>query len=169
MADIAESIENAVRYLTEHPDEARYTDSSALARLDESLRVDVKGPKGERIVADMPAAVGGRGEEPSPGWLFRAAIASCVASTVAMEAARDGMGLTSLEVEVDSESDDRGMLGIDESVPAGPMSTRIRIRARGEGADDAGFREVIERGAARCPVCDATKRAVEVSVEIETA
>jgi len=168
MADVAESIENAVRYLTEHPDEARYTDSSALASLEGSLRVTVKGPTGERIVADMPAAVGGMGEEPSPGWLFRAAIASCVASTVAMEAAREGVSLTSLEVEVDSESDDRGMLGIDESVPAGPLSTRIRIRARGEGAEDAGLREIIERGAARCPVCDATKRAVRVSVEIET-
>jgi organic hydroperoxide reductase OsmC/OhrA len=60
------------------------------------------------------------------------------------------------------------MLGIDESVPAGPLSTRIRIRARGEGAEDAGFRQIIERGAARCPVCDATKRAIEVSVEIDT-
>lgn len=164
MADVAESIEKAVVYLSEHPDEARYTDSLARATLDESLRVEVKGPNGERIVTDMPAAVGGRAEEPSPGWLFRAAMASCVASTVAMEAARDGVRLTSLEVEVDSESDDRGMLGIDESVPAGPLSTRIRIRARAEGAEDAGFRDVIERGAARCPVCDATKRAVQVSL-----
>ena len=168
MADVAESIENAVRYLTEHPDEARYTDSFARATLEESLRVEVTGPEGERIVADMPGAVGGQGEEPSPGWLLRAAIASCVASTVAMEAARDGVSLKSLEVEVDSESDDRGILGMDQSVPAGPLSTRVRIRAGAEGAEDAALREVIERGAARCPVFDATKRAVQVSVEIET-
>ena len=169
MADIKDSIDNAVRYLTEHPDEARYTDSYARAKLDEALRVHVEGPGGERIVTDMPTGVGGRGEEPSPGWLFRAAIASCVAATIGMEAAREGLVLVDLEVEVDSESDDRGILGMDEEVPAGPLSTRVRIRARADGADAGGMREVLERGAGRCPVCDATKRAVDVSLEIEAS
>lgn len=169
MAEIKESIENAVRYLTEHPDEGRYTDSFARATLGEALRVEVEGPNRERIVADMPGGVGGRAEEPSPGWLFRAAIASCVASTIGMEAAREGVTLTSLDVEVDSESDDRGMLGMDESVPAGPLSTRIGIRARADGVDADRLRELLARGAGRCPVCDATKRAVDVSLEIETS
>ena len=169
MAGVKESIENAVRYLSEHPDEARYTDSFARARLGEALRVEVEGPDGLRVTTDMPPGVGGRGEVVSPGWLFRAALASCVATTVGMEAAREGVSLRSLEVEVDSESDDRGILGIDEAVPAGPLSTRIRIRASADGVDGATLREVVERGAGRCPVCDATKRAVNVSMEIETA
>jgi len=87
-----------------------------------------------------------------------------VASTIGMEAAREGLDLGDVEVVVDSESDDRGLLGIDESVPAGPMSMRIRVRLSGEASERAV--EVAERGAARCPVCDATKRAVEVSVEV---
>jgi uncharacterized OsmC-like protein len=166
---IKDSIENAVRYLSEHPDEARYTDPVARATLGDSLRVDVSGPSGETIVTDMPSAVGGRGEEPSPGWLFRAAIASCVASTIAMEAAREGVTLTSLDVEVDSESDDRGILGMDESVPPGPLSTRVRIRAGAEGIEGSALRALLERGAARCPVCDATKRAVDVSLLVEAS
>lgn len=169
MAEIKESIENAVRYLSEHPDEARYTDSYARATLGEALRTEVVGPGGERIVTDMTGGVGGQGEEPSPGWLFRAAIASCVASTIAMEAAREGVTLTSLEVEVDSESDDRGILGMDEATPAGPLSTRIGIRARADRTGEKSLRELLERGAGRCPVCDATKRAVEVSLDIETS
>lgn len=169
MEAIRTAMEQAVQYLSEHPDEARYTDSYARARLGESLRVQVEGPAGTDIVADMPTAVGGRGEHPSPGWLFRAAIASCVASTVGMEAAREGIALSSLDVEVDSESDDRGMLGMDQSVPAGPLSTRIRITARAEGVDQDRLRSVVERGAFRCPVCDATKRAVPVSLEIEAS
>jgi len=169
MAEIRESIENAVRYLSEHPDEARYTDSYARATIGEALRVQVEGPNRERIVTDMPGGVGGRGEEPSPGWLFRAAIASCVASTIGMEAAREGVTLSSLEVDVDSESDDRGILGMDTSVPAGPLSTRIGIRARADGVEEERLRELLARGAGRCPVCDATKRAVEVSLEIETS
>jgi uncharacterized OsmC-like protein len=168
MTDIRESIENAVRYLSEHPDEARYTDSFARATLGEALRAEVEGPDGLRLVTDMPAGVGGRGEEPSPGWLFRAALASCVATTVGMEAARQGIALRSVDVEVDSESDDRGILGMDESVPAGPLSTRIRIRAIADDVDRGTLREVVEQGAGRCPVCDATKRPVDVSVEIET-
>jgi uncharacterized OsmC-like protein len=168
VSDIKESIDNAVRYLSEHPEEARYTDSFARARLDEALRVEVTGPGGLRLVTDMPAGIGGRDEEPSPGWLFRAAMASCVASTIAMETAREGVTLRSLEVEVDSESDDRGILGMDEAVPAGPLSVRIRIRAAADGVEEGSLREVLARGAARCPVSDATKRAIDVSLEIET-
>lgn len=165
MADVKASIAQAVAYLTEHPDEARYTDSTATARLGESLRVEVEGPNGERLTTDMSGGVGGHGEHPSPGWLFRAAVASCVASTIGMEAAREGIDLGDVEVLVDSESDDRGMLGMDERVPAGPLSMRIRVSLRGgEGSDRAV--EVAERGAALCPVCDAAKRAVEVSVEV---
>jgi uncharacterized OsmC-like protein len=169
MGEVKESIENAVRYLSEHPDEARYTDSSARATLGEALRTEVTGPDGLRVVTDMPSGIGGRGEEPSPGWLYRASLASCVASTIGMEAAREGVTLRSLEVEVDSESDDRGILGMDEAVPAGPLSTRIRVRASAEGVDEGRLRGILDRGAARCPVCDATKRAVDVSLEIETA
>jgi uncharacterized OsmC-like protein len=168
VSDIKGSIDNAVRYLSEHPDEARYTDSLARARLDEALRVEVTGPGGLRLVTDMPAGVGGRDEEPSPGWLYRASLASCVATTIGMEAARERVTLRSLEVEVDSESDDRGILGMDESVPAGPLSTRIRVRVSAEGVDQGHLREVLDRGAARCPVWDATKRAVDVSLEIDT-
>jgi uncharacterized OsmC-like protein len=168
VSDIKESIDNAVRYLSEHPDEARYTDSLARAKLDEALRVEVTGPGGHRLVTDMPAGVGGRDEKPSPGWLFRASLASCVATTIGMEAAREGVTLRTLEVEVDSESDDRGILGMDEAVPAGPLSVWIRIRAGADGVEEGSLREVVARGAGRCPVCDATKRAIDVSLDIET-
>ncbi len=168
MTTIRESIERAVGYLAAHPDEARYTDSVALARLGDSLSVRVDGPNGERIDTDMPQGIGGKAENPTPGWLFRAALASCVATTVGMEAAREGVTLDALDVEVDSESDDRGILGMDEAVPPGPLTTRIRIRVRSEGIDPDRLRRVVEVGVGRCPVCDATKRAVTVTTEIET-
>jgi uncharacterized OsmC-like protein len=169
MTGIRQSIENAVGYLTEHPDEARYTDSFARANLGDSLSVTVVGPGGERITTDMPAGIGGRGESPSPGWLFRAALASCVAVFIGMEAAREGITLDSLEVEVDSESDDRGILGMDASIPAGPLFARFRISATAAGVDPARLRRVVEAGATRCPVLDATQRAVAVTTEIVIA
>jgi uncharacterized OsmC-like protein len=166
MTDVRGSIEGAVRFLTEHPEEARYTDSPATAVLGDDLRVEVHGSGAERLVTDMPSGIGGLGEEPSPGWLLRAATASCVATTIAMQAAREGVSLTSLEVVVDGESDDRGILGMDETVPAGPLSTRIRVSTGAGGPEDP-LRGVVERGTGRCPVYDATRRAVEVSLEIE--
>ena len=168
MTDIKSAIERAVEYLSDHPTEARYTDSMARATLGESLRVDIEGSDGDRIVTDMPSAVGGMGDEPSPGWLYRAAIASCVASTIGMEAARAGLVLDSLEVVVDSESDDRGILGMDDDVRSGPLSLRIRVQAESDSDADGLLQAVIERGAARCPVLDATRRAIEVELRIET-
>jgi uncharacterized OsmC-like protein len=169
VTSIRDSIERAVSYLTEHPEEARYTDSKALATLGDTLRVEVEGPNGERIVTDMSEGVGGMAEHPSPGWLYRAAMASCVASTVAMEAAREGIDLADLTVEVDSESDDRGILGMDPEAHVGPYSMRVRVRATGAGVDPQRLEAVVATGAGRCPVCDAAKRSVDVSVEIETS
>ena len=79
---IKESVAAASAYLTEHPDEARYRDSAARARLVDGLRTEVSGPGGERLETDMPAGIGGSAAVPSPGWYFRAAVASCVATLI---------------------------------------------------------------------------------------
>ena len=109
---IRTAIESASAYLVEHPDEARYTDSLATARIEEGLRIGVDGPNGESLVTDMPGAVGGGGAAPSPGWFLRAAVAACVTSLAVMRAAQLGVEGFTCEVEVDSESDDRGILGL---------------------------------------------------------
>jgi len=167
MQHIRESIDGAVAYLSEHPDDARYTDSAATAVLEEGLRVRVTGPQGEEVTTDMPSAVGGVGSEPSPGWLLRAALASCAGSLIAMEAARAGLAVARLAVEVDGESDDRGILGMDPGVPAGPLSVRIRVDAEFEGGDPAAGEAAIRRGIERCPVADAVGRAVPVTLELD--
>ena len=100
---IRTAMEAASAYLGEHPDEARYTDSIATARVVEGLRVRVEGPNGEALETDMPAGVGGSGAHPSPGWFMRAAVASCVASLATMRAAQLGWTGFSVEVDVDSE------------------------------------------------------------------
>jgi uncharacterized OsmC-like protein len=166
MQHVKESIEGAVAYLSEHPDEARYRDSVATAALEEGLRFRVTGPQGEKVTTDMPSAVGGGGAGLSPGWLFRAAVASCAGSLVAMEAAREGIRLTALMVDVDSESDDRGILGMDPDVPAGPLSVRIRVNASFDGADGAVANAMVRRAIEQCPVADAVRRAVDVALEI---
>lgn len=163
---IADAVARAGRYLTEHPEEARYRDSAATARVTSGLVVEVSGPGGESLRTDMPTGIGGTATVPSPGWYFRAATAACVASLLAIRAASTGVELASIEVEVDSESDDRGIFGVGEDVPAGPLSSRIVVRAAG-GADAAAIEEVARWAVDHCPVSDAIRRAVPVELRVE--
>jgi len=162
---IRTAIDGASAYLSEHPNEARYTDSSATAIVDDRLHTTVTGPSGERLETDMPGAVGGRGVAPSPGWFLRAATAACVSSLAAMRAAQLRIAGFSISVEVDSVSDDRGILGVDPTTPAGPMSMRIAIRVSGP-ADQGVLDDVAHWAVEHCPVSDAVRRAVPVQVEV---
>ena len=166
---IRAALEGAGSYLTAHPDEARYTDSIAVARLESGLRVAVTGPNDERLTTDMPAGVGGSGSAPSPGWFLRAAVAACALSLAAMRAAKLGMTGFECDVEVDSESDDRGILGLDPSTPGGPLSMRIGFRMAADGANLAQLEEVAVWAVDHCPVSDAVRRGVPVHIEVKTA
>ena len=176
--EIKAAIDGAVEYLTSRPDEARYTDSPAVARLTslDGLRTDVTGPNGAQLTTDMPTSVGGTNTTASPGWYLRAAEASCVATLIAMRAARLGVRLTDLEVTVDSESNDWGILGIGD-ISAGPMSTRIAVRIRGGeggegGVDTEGYtahdlHELVNWAVEHCPVTDAVRRAIPMNIEVD--
>jgi len=166
---IQDAIRSAQDYLSTHPDEARYTDSPASATLVNGLVVRVTGSGGESLTTDMVPAVGGTATAPSPGWLLRAAEASCVATLIAMRAAMLGITLDTLEVTVDSVSDDRGILGVDESIPAGPLSGRVAVRLTASGVEAATLEEIARWGVKHCPVCDALERAVPVTTEVSTA
>ena len=166
-SDIAAAIAAARSYLQANPAEARYRDSSATARIETGLGIRVDGPDGMSVGTDMVPGVGGGGTAPSPGWLFRAAYASCLATLVAMRAAERGVDVSALEVTVDSESDDRGILGMDDGVPAGPLTMRVVIRI-GAAGDAPTLREVIDWGVAHCPLHDLVRRPVPVEVEVQT-
>jgi uncharacterized OsmC-like protein len=85
-----------------------------------------------------------------------------------MRAAELGVPLQSLEVTVESESDDRGLLGMDDAIPAGPLSSRIRVRIAAAGVDPQRLRELVEWADHHSPVTDAIRRAVPTTVEVES-
>jgi uncharacterized OsmC-like protein len=165
---IRSALEAATSHYAANPDDARSRDSLATATLRDGLVVQVEAPTGERITTDMVASVGGTGTAPSPGWLLRAAEASCVATLIAMRAATLGITLDTLEVAVDSESDDRGMLGMDDSVPAGPLTGRVQVRLTAYGVDPTTLDEMARWGVDHCPVCNALERPVPIAVEVAT-
>jgi len=165
---IRNAIETASGHLREHPDAAAGTDAAATAVLEEGLRFRVAGPTGE-VTTDMSESVGGGATAPTPAWLQRAALASCDATLVAMEAARDGIELTDLTVTVDSETDFRGILGVDDTIHPGPLAVRVRIQLGAANATEAQLREIVQRAESRSPVRDALERAVSMTTEIVTA
>ena len=112
----------------------------------------------------MPASVGGSALAAPPGWYMRAAAASCVATLMAMRAATLGKPLPGLSVTVGSESDDRGILAVDEAIPSGPFSMSIAITA--EGVANGELREIADWAVTHCPVTDAIARAVPITMVV---
>ena len=168
MSEIGDAFARASAYLTEHPDEARYRDSAAVARLGPSLRVDVTGPGGEHAVTDMPKGIGGGASVASPGWLLRAAAVSCVASLVAIRAATLGIELVpgDVEVTVDSESDDRGILGLNDQVSAGALSLKVVVHISGTSLGEDARIALARWAVNHCPVTDTAAKPVPIELEV---
>ena len=135
--NIRESMQGVIEHYTQNPEKALGPDSEAIAVIEEGLRVRASGPNGQSLVCDMPKGLGGGATAPSPGWTMRATLANCETIMIALRAAQLGIELKTLEVHVNSISDDRGMLGIDDTKPAGPGS--CPSNACNNGVGDAGF------------------------------
>jgi uncharacterized OsmC-like protein len=162
-----DGLERARRVFIEKPSAARKPNTMATAVWREGLRCEVAGPNSEKAVTDMPEAMGGKGGGSNPGWLLRASMASCTATVVAMRAAMLGIELRTLEVIVESESDARGLVGID-GISTALDKIRMLIKLGADNASEAQLRELAAWAEAHSPVsCTLRERApttVEISV-----
>lgn|SRR5512146_1222978 len=163
---IRESIERTSAALARDPGKARGTSAPLTARLVDGLRFEVKGAGGELVYTDMPGPMGGEGSAPNPGWLMRAALAACTATVIAMRAARRGIALTTLEVSAESETDQRRLLGLDDSA-ASMTALRLKVRLGAEGAGEQELRELVAWGDAHSPVACALRMPPPISTEVE--
>ncbi len=160
-----EPLERAHRLFLERPSAARKPNAWATAVWRDGLRCEVTGPGEEKVVTDMPAPMGGDGAGPNPAWLLRAAMASCTATAIAMRAAMAGIELSSLEVQVQSESDARGLVGVSgASTALGNMRMSLRIGAA--GVDASTLRELAAASEENSPVSCTLRERPPVTVEI---
>src|SRR5947209_8547667 len=116
--DIGEAMDRAQSVLRRRPSAGLREDATGTARWTGGARIVATHPNGAEMITDMPAELGGSGNGVSPGWLVRAGVASCAATTIAMHAARRRIDLESLEVSVSSRSDTRGFLGMTDEAGA---------------------------------------------------
>lgn len=166
-ANIREAIERVSDALSGDPTKARAKNAPATARLAAGLQCELSGPYNEHLVTDMPRAMGGAASGPNPGWLLRGALASCTATVIAMRAAKLGVTLSSLEVTVESESDNRGILGLDESVSAGMGAVRMKVKIAAAAESPAALREIVAWADAHSPVGCTMRQAPGCSLEVE--
>ena len=165
--NIRNSMEKTIGHLKANPVKALNKATAATAVLAKGLKVRTTGPKEEMIISDMPPTVGGEGTAPTPGWYMQAALATCNATGIAMKAAREGIELTTLEVSIETESDTRGIFGIDESIQAGPLNMRTHVRIGAKDVPEEKLHEIVKWNDKYSWVGNAICRAVPLKTEVE--
>jgi uncharacterized OsmC-like protein len=162
---VREAIDRLSATFAAEPGKARVK-NAATARLAEGLRCEVTGPRNERMSTDMPASIGGKGSAPNPGWYLRAAVASCTATVIATRAAKLGVTLSHLEVTVESEADQRGLLGLDEQISAGMGGWRMKVAIKGN-APAATLRDLVAWADAHSPVGCTVREPADCALEVQ--
>lgn len=169
--EIAAAWRRAVSALQRRPQGGLREDPPATARWEHGTRVVASDGTGKQVETDMPRALGGSGDQVTPGWLLRAALASCAATRIAMAAAAEGVALTMLEVQAYSRSDTRGLLGMTEPggelVRAAPTDVELRVRIAASGASVQQLRALVELSVRCSPVPCAVQEPIPLALQIE--
>lgn len=169
--DIATALRRAEKVFRRRPTTGIHDDAPAAARWLGGTRVVSSHANGTQVATDMPAELGGSGDRVTPGWLFRAGLASCAATSIAMTAAAQEIELTSLEVFASSRSDTRALLGMSDvdgkPVPPGPSDLRLQVRISANGVEPARLRALVEEGCRRSPIPNAVLKAVPMALRID--
>ena len=108
---------------------------------------------------------GGTGAGPNPGVLGRGALGSCLALGYGMWAARLGVPLDSLEVEVEADFDARGEMGLADDVPPGYVQVRYTVTV-GSSAPEADVRRMLDTADRYSPYRDVFARAHDVRRDV---
>ena len=159
---IREISERNVRLLEARPDRGRLTGVTR-ARIAQGLRCEIS-EGGWTLAADMPAKAGGEDSAPTPGVLGRGALASCLAMGITMWAARLGVPLASVEVEVHADFDARGELGVGDA-RAGYEEVRRVVRIASP-APEAVLADLVDTAERHSPYLDVFGRAQALRREL---
>ena len=170
-ATIASALQRVRSVLARRPEAALHADAPAIARWEQGLRVVSRDANGTHVATDMPRELGGEGQDVTPGWLLRAALASCLATRIAVEAVEREIVISELEVVASSESDARGLFGMTdeagERIPPGPLAVQLRVRVAAQNVGAETLRSLIEESHRCSPMRCAVERCVPLSLTVD--
>ncbi len=156
LTNVGDAVRRVVAVFQRRPEMGIHADTPALARWEAGTRCLIRNSNGVEVSTDMPKELGGSGDQVTPGWLFRAGVASCAATSVVIAAASEGVELTALDIQVDSRSDTRGLLGMtqgnEQPVYAGPFDVELRVTIAANGSTPAMLKKLVENSLSRSPV-----------------
>jgi uncharacterized OsmC-like protein len=88
-----------------------------------------------QATSDLADTLGGEGKEPTPGFFLRAALGTCIGSTLTVEAAALDLNLRDFTVEILADYDSRGEMGVDLDLAA-YLNIRCHIAVDCDSDDD---------------------------------
>jgi uncharacterized OsmC-like protein len=170
LQNLVASVQRVKAALQRRPESGLYDDAPALVRWQSGTRFVASHGNGTQVLTDMPAELGGSGDQVTPGWLFRAGLASCAATSITLAAAAEGLALTALEVRASSKSDTRGLLGVAGAdgmpVYGGPGDVQLAIRIAAPGVSPERLRALVEDGVRSSPIPNAVQNATALGLQI---
>jgi uncharacterized OsmC-like protein len=142
---IREALERNAKAVTLRPSIGQGT-AVTRVRLRPGLSCEVEdGPW--HFAVGMTEKYGGTNAGPNPGVFGRGAVGSCIAIGYQMWAARLGVAIDALEVEVQADYDVRGELGVDDEVPPGYLEMRyvVTVESQAPEADILRVLDIADR------------------------
>jgi uncharacterized OsmC-like protein len=162
MSEIKRAFETIVAALEKDPALGRGTGTTT-ARIRKGLLCEIEaGPW--RFVADMPETSGGTASAPTPGMYGRAALGSCLAIGYAMRAAKLGVAIGSIDVEVQADYDDGALFGVVDT-PPGYSEVRCLVTVETDVPESDVLR-VLDEADAHSPYLDVFRRAQRCKREV---
>ena len=151
---IATAFQRTAKALTLRPSLGHGTGTS-ISRIRNGLTCEIEeGPW--KLVSDMPTQVGGNAAGPTPGVYGRAALGSCLAIGYMMYAAKLGVPISSMQVEVQADYDDGPLFGVGD-MPPGYLEVRYTVTIE-SSAPEADIVRVVDEGDLHSPYLDIFKR-----------
>lgn len=119
------------------------------------------------IETDEPAPLGGTDQHVDPMELILAAVGTCLQIGWTTQAAKRGLDLRSLKIDVTGDFDLRGYLGIDETVRPGFQGIRYDVTVDVDATDDE-LAEIKAAAEASSPMFDNAKNATPLEGQVRT-
>lgn len=134
-------------------------------RLVDGVRCEIEeGPW--KLTADLAQEGGGEGQGPSPGVLGRGAFGACLAIGYKLWASKFGVPISNLEVEVQTDVDERGRFGFHDEINPGYQQVRYIVRIE-SAAPEAEIMKVLDMADRHSPYFDNFGRALDLAREVQ--
>jgi uncharacterized OsmC-like protein len=111
-----------------------------------------------------PPVLLGNNEGANPVEFLLHALAGCVTTTFVLHAMARGITIHELSTELEGDLDLQGLLGLDDSVPAGYEQIRIRMHVTADCSDHV-LEDLLAYAQQHSPVCNTVCRPVPVVIK----